>query len=71
MTVNGYTQVLCKRCPTLKVNACSPGFIETDLTRPFAESAGKAPQEMGMLPVEMGARCPLFLMTADFEGNGW
>lgn len=69
--MNGYTQVLCKTYPKLKVNSCSPGFIETDLTRPFAEGSGKTPAEMGMLPVENGARCPLFLMTADFEGNGW
>ena len=31
--------------------SCSPGFIETDLTRGFATASGRSPQEMGMLPV--------------------
>ena len=32
--------------PGMKINACSPGWIETDLTRPFAVAAGKTPKEM-------------------------
>ena len=43
------------------MNACSPGWIETDLTRPFAVKAGKSCEEMGMLPAEKGAIAPLYL----------
>ena len=69
--MNGYTQVMAKAYPKLIVNSCSPGFIETDLTRPFAAGAGKTPAEMGMKPVEHGAKCPVFLMTAELPASGW
>ena len=32
--VNAYTVELAKRFPTLLANSCSPGFIDTDLSRP-------------------------------------
>ena len=41
------------RFPKITSTSCSPGFIETDLTRGFATRSGKSPQEMGMLTVEM------------------
>ena len=53
------------------MNSCSPGFIETDLTRPFAERSGKTPAEMGMLPVEKGTIAPVHLLMNDVNGNGW
>ena len=65
--VNVYTMELAKRFPKLLVNACTPGFIETDLTRPFAETSGRSPAEMGMkAPVE-GTKAAMFLMMADLE----
>lgn len=83
--VNSYTLTLSARAPSLLINSCSPGFIETDLTRPFAERQGKAPAaqwarmanrgggplcaDMGMLPVEKGAISCLYLMMADLEGE--
>jgi len=68
----GYSQVLQKRYPSqLVCNACSPGFIETDLTRGFADKMGKTPTEMGMKPPADGARCPLFLAIGAPEGRGW
>ncbi len=45
---NAYTIFLARQCPDLTVNACTPGFIETDLTRPMAVASGKTPSEMGM-----------------------
>src|SRR5688572_15111884 len=33
---NTYTLVLAREHPTLRVNACTPGFIDTDLTRHYA-----------------------------------
>merc|ERR1712203_1037790 len=74
--VNCYTIELGKRFPHITSTSCSPGFIETDLTRGFATRSGKTPQEMGMLTVEMGARCPGYLMTGDLASlpgftSGW
>lgn len=74
--VNCYTMELAGRFPGLTVSSCSPGFVETDLTRGFATKAGKTPAEMGMISVEEGARCPVYLMTADLSSlpgfsSGW
>jgi NAD(P)-dependent dehydrogenase (short-subunit alcohol dehydrogenase family) len=70
--MTGYTQALQKLYPQLTINCCSPGFIETDLTRPFATMSGKTPQEMGMKAPEDGAKCPLFLtLTATSKGWYW
>eukprot|EP00667_Euglena_gracilis_P016268 EG_transcript_17006 len=68
--LNCYTVYLARTNPLLHINACTPGFIETDLTKPMAEGQGKTPQEMGMKPPEDGARCPVHLLTAPLEGNG-
>ena len=65
--VNVYTMELARRFPKLLVNACTPGFIETDLTRPFAESSGKSPADMGMKPPCEGTKAAMFLMMADLE----
>jgi len=67
--VNAYTLELAARFPTLLINSCTPGFIETDLTKPFAEKAGKTPEEMGMLPVEKGTVAANYLMMGDLEGD--
>eukprot|EP00092_Neocalanus_flemingeri_P032030 GFUD01034812.1.p1 GENE.GFUD01034812.1~~GFUD01034812.1.p1 ORF type:complete len:313 (-),score=94.70 GFUD01034812.1:83-1021(-) len=67
--VNAYTLHLARRFPTLLINSCSPGFIETDLTRPWAKQSGKKPEEMGMLPVEMGTVAANYLMMGDLEGE--
>lgn len=69
-TANTYTLVLARENPGLRVNACTPGFIETDLTRPYADSQGKAPTDMGMKPPSAGARAPMFLLFGELEGNG-
>merc|ERR1712026_126407 len=50
--VNSYTLELSKRFPLMLINSCTPGFVETDLTRPWAERSGKTPQEMGMIAPE-------------------
>ena len=69
--MSGYCQVLAKKYPNLRTNSCSPGFIETDLTRAMAAGYGKTPQEMGMKQPEDGAKCPLFLMLGEPIGRGW
>lgn len=69
-----YAMVVARENPGMKVNSCSPGFIETDLTRPFATAMGKTPQEMGMKTAEQGATCPLYLAVGDpptSSGEAW
>jgi hypothetical protein len=68
--VNTYTFSMSNLHPNIMMNSCSPGFIETDLTKPFAVSSGKTPKEMGMLPVEKGTVAPVYLLMDSLEGNG-
>src|SRR5690606_14571232 len=67
---NSYTLSLAREQPNLRINACTPGFIETDLTRRYATSQGKSPQDVGMKPPAAGARAPLFLLFGKPEGSG-
>jgi len=67
---NAYTMFLAGQHPNLTVNACTPGFIETDLTRPLALSGGKTPAEMGMKSPEEGASASVFLLMGNPEGSG-
>jgi len=67
---NLYTLILAREHARLRINACTPGFIETDLTRPYAESSGRSPQEMGMKPPSAGARAPVFLLLGEPDGTG-
>jgi NAD(P)-dependent dehydrogenase (short-subunit alcohol dehydrogenase family) len=67
---NTYTLILAREHPSLRINACTPGFIETDMTRPYAESQGKAPSDLGMKPPSEGAKAPLHLLFDELEGNG-
>jgi len=63
--VNAYAMAIARENPWAKVNCCSPGFVETDLTRAFAVQMGKTPQELGLIPVEKGVICPLYLALSD------
>jgi len=67
---NAYTLCLARQNPKLRVNACTPGFIETDMTRGYAESQGKTPAELGMKTPSEGARSAMFLLFGEPEGNG-
>ena len=67
---NAYTIFLAGQYPDLTVNACTPGFIETDLTRPMAVAGGKTPAEMGMKSPEEGASTSVFLLMGNPEGSG-
>jgi NAD(P)-dependent dehydrogenase (short-subunit alcohol dehydrogenase family) len=66
---NSYTLILARENPSLRVNACTPGFIETDLARAYAKSQGKTPEQLGMKPPEAGARAPVFLLFGELEEN--
>jgi len=67
---NTYTLLLARERPDLRVNACTPGFISTDMTRQYAESEGKSPAELGMKTPAEGAKTPLHLLFGALEGNG-
>ena len=67
--LNAYTTELARRHPDLLINSCTPGFIETDLTRPMAEKAGKTPEEMGMKRTENGTVAAVFLMMTDLQAE--
>mgnify|MGYP001820702951 FL=1 len=62
--------ILAGRYPHLHINACTPGYIETDLTRPQAESRGVPPAELGMKPPAEGTVAILHLLFGNLQGNG-
>ena len=68
--VNAYTLLLARENPDTPINACTPGFIETDLTRPFAHAQGKTPEDMGMKAPSAGTRSTLTLLFEELDGNG-
>ncbi|RTZ90477.1 MAG: SDR family oxidoreductase, partial [SAR324 cluster bacterium] len=67
---NAYSIYLARENPKLTINACTPGFIETDLTRPMAEANSKTPAEMGMKSPEEGASASIFLLMGNPSGSG-
>jgi len=67
---NAFSIYLARENPKLVINACTPGFIETDLTRPIAESYSKTPTEMGMKSPEEGASACVFLLMGNPSGSG-
>ena len=67
---NALTLILAREHPGLTINACTPGFIETDLTHPFAVSLGKKPEKMGMKTPEQGSSSIAFLMMDEIQGSG-
>lgn len=67
---NALTLILARENPALSINACTPGFIETDMTRSYAASQGKSPAELGMKAPQAGAVAPCFLLFAADVGSG-
>lgn len=67
---NACNQYLARKRPELIVNACTPGFIETDLTLELIKGTGKTPAEAGMKQPADGARVVLFLLFEELAGSG-
>ncbi|MGI9287053.1 MAG: SDR family NAD(P)-dependent oxidoreductase [Pseudomonadales bacterium] len=65
---NSYTLCLARRYPELLINACTPGFIETDLGKEFLGS--RTPSEAGMKSPAEGARVIVSLLFATPRGSG-
>lgn len=69
--LNAYTIALARAHPELTINACTPGWIETDLTRPFATAQGSDPKSMGMKSPAEGTKAALHLLFGEPNGSGW
>jgi NAD(P)-dependent dehydrogenase (short-subunit alcohol dehydrogenase family) len=69
--LNAYTIALARENFELTINACTPGFIETDMTRAMAERKGVDPAELGMKPPEEGTIAQMFLLFGEPDGSGW
>lgn len=67
---NAYTVYLAREYPQLVINACTPGFIATDMTLQYEEGRGKRPEEMGMKAPREGATSAIFLLFGVPEGSG-
>jgi len=67
--VNAYTIELARRNPSLLINGCTPGWIQSDLTLPYAKKMGKTPEELGIAPVEKGTVACNYLMMGDLEAE--
>lgn len=65
---NALTLALAHEHPGLRVNACTPGFIETDMTRGFLRP-GQSAAEVGMKTPADGAKAPLHLLFDPLDGN--
>ncbi|MEM9255781.1 MAG: SDR family NAD(P)-dependent oxidoreductase [Pseudomonadota bacterium] len=65
-----YTLQLARQNPALYINACTPGYIETDMTRPQAERQGRTPQDMGMKAPQQGTIAIRFLLFGQPHGSG-
>ena len=68
--VNLYTLLLARENPHIYINSCTPGYIETDLTRPHAEYRGIAPADLGMKQPVHGTVAILFLLFGEPQGSG-
>jgi len=68
--VSLYTLVLARKNPLLSINACTPGYIETDLTRPQARKRGVSPAELGMKSPDHGTVSIKYLLFGEPWGSG-
>ena len=66
---NSYTVYLAKCYPQLFVNACTPGFIETDLGKDFL--GDRTPAQAGMKSPAEGARVIMNLLFGSAGGSGY
>lgn len=65
---NVYTKTLSRRFADLIVNACTPGYINTDLGRETL--GGRTPEDAGMKRPADGARVIMKLLFEDVDGRG-
>ncbi|MBT8115581.1 MAG: SDR family NAD(P)-dependent oxidoreductase [Arenicella sp.] len=68
---NLFTLISARENPRLTINACTPGYIETDLTRGMTGASGTSAAELGMKQPEDGARVIMHLLFKPVEGTGY
>ncbi|KAG8470814.1 hypothetical protein KFE25_009235 [Diacronema lutheri] len=68
--LNMYNHVLARERPSLFVSACTPGFIETDLSAPMAARAGKTAADMGMKSPKDGTVSAMALLFGPVGESG-
>ena len=61
---NALTVFQARLFPSIAINACTPGFIDTDLTRQLASMTGRDPADMDMKLPRDGVESTLFLLMA-------
>lgn len=66
---NTYTTMLAERFPHLSINACTPGFVETDLGKEFL--GARTPAMAGMKSPEQGCRVIMSLLFDADRGSGY
>ncbi len=67
---NSLTMHFAREHPQFLINAVTPGFIATDLTRTYEKERGMTVEEMGGKTPREGATAPLFLLFGEPEGSG-
>ena len=66
---NSLNRYLADKYPNILINACTPGFIETDLGKEFL--GHRSPQEAGMKTPADGARVIMSLLFGEARGSGY
>jgi len=67
---NALTLHLARECPQFVINACTPGFIATDLTLRDQDQRGMRPEELGMKSPREGASSAIYLLFGKPGGSG-
>ena len=67
---NALTICLARENENLIINACTPGWIATDLTKNYVQSTGKNPEEIGMKTPFEGALSSVYLSMSENVGTG-
>ena len=67
---NLLTLISARENPRLMINACTPGYIETDLTQAMTGASGKSAAELGMKQPDDGARVVMHLLFETLEASG-
>ncbi|NND83331.1 MAG: SDR family NAD(P)-dependent oxidoreductase [Gammaproteobacteria bacterium] len=57
--------------PQLLINACTPGYIETDMTRGMTGTSGASAAELGMKQPDAGAHVIMHLLFEPLQNSGW
>jgi NAD(P)-dependent dehydrogenase (short-subunit alcohol dehydrogenase family) len=68
---NSYTLLLARENPSLMVSAVTPGYIETDLTRAYADANNRVVADMGMKQPAEGTKSAIFALFEPLKGSGF